>query len=101
VDKWRQRVETVGTRNFPEEARRNRIFGSLVMTVHIRADGSLEKVEIDRSSGHRVLDAAAKRAVELAAPFAPFPAAVRKDWDILSISRTFNYTREDLDLTAP
>lgn len=101
VDKWRQRVETVGTRNFPEEARRNRIFGSLVMTVHIRADGSLEKVEIDRSSGHRVLDAAAKRAVELAAPFAPFPAAVRKEWDILSISRTFNYTREDLDLTAP
>lgn len=101
VDKWRQRVEAVGTRHFPEEAKRNRIFGSLVMTVHIRSDGSVEKVEIDRSSGHRLLDAAARRAIDLAAPFPPLPAAVRKDWDILSISRTFNYTREDLDLAAP
>ena len=101
VDKWRERVESVGTRNFPEEAKRNRIFGSLVMTVHIRADGSVEKVEIDRSSGHRLLDAAARRAIDLAAPFPPLPAAVRKDWDILSISRTFNYTRDDLELVTP
>ncbi len=101
VDKWRQRVETVGTRHFPDEARRNRIFGSLVMTVHIRGDGSVEKVEIDRSSGHRLLDAAARRAIDLAAPFPPLPAAVRKDWDILSISRTFHYIRGDLELVTP
>lgn len=101
VDKWRQRVEKVGTQHFPDEARRNKTFGSLVMTVHIKADGSVEKVDIDRSSGHRVLDAAARRAIDLAGPFPPLPAAVRKDWDILSISRTFNYTRSDLELVAP
>ena len=101
VDKWRQKIEKVGTRYFPEEAKRNRIYGSLVMTVHIRADGSVEKVEIDRSSGHRLLDAAARRAIDLAGPFPPLPAAVRKDWDILSISRTFNYTRSDLELISP
>ncbi len=101
VDKWRQRVETVGTRHFPEEAKRNKIFGSLVMTVHIRADGTVEKVDIDRPSGHRLLDAAARRAVELAAPFPPLPASVRKDWDILSISRTYHYTRGDLELVTP
>jgi len=71
-----------------------------VMTVHIKADGSVEKVEIDRSSGHRLLDAAARRAIDLAGPFPPLPAAVRKDWDILSISRTFNYTRSDLELIS-
>ncbi len=100
VDLWRQKVEKVGTQDFPDEAKRRRLYGSLVMTVHIKADGSLEKIDIDRSSGIRLLDTAAKRAVELAAPFAPFPPAVRKDWDILSISRTYNYTRSDLELLS-
>lgn len=100
VDQWRQRIEKVGTQYFPEEARRRKLYGSLVMTVHIKADGSVEKVEIDRSSGYRLLDTAARRAVDLAGPFPPFPAAVRKDWDILSISRTFSYTRSDLELIA-
>jgi len=100
VDRWRQRVEQVGTQYFPEEAKQRKLYGSLVMTVHIRADGSVEKVEIDRSSGYRLLDTAAVRAVDLAGPFPPFPAAVRKDWDILSISRTFSYTRSDLEVLA-
>ena len=100
VDQWRQRIEKIGTQYFPEEARRRKLYGSLVMTVHIRADGSVEKIEIDRSSGYRLLDTAARRAVDLAGPFPPFPAAVRKDWDILSISRTFSYTRSDLELLA-
>ena len=100
VDQWRQRIEKIGTQYFPEEAKRRKLYGSLVMTVHIRADGSVEKIEIDRSSGYRLLDTAARRAVDLAGPFPPFPAAVRKDWDILSISRTFSYTRSDLELLA-
>ena len=100
VDKWRQRIEKVGTQYFPEEARRRQLYGSLVMTVHLRSDGSVEKIEIDRSSGSRLLDLAARRAVDLAGPFPPFPPAVRKDWDILSISRTFSYTRTDLELLA-
>ena len=100
VDRWRQRVEQVGTQYFPEEARQRKLYGSLVVTVHIRADGSVEKVEIDRSSGYRLLDTAAKRAIDLAGPFPPFPPSVRKDWDILSISRTFSYTRSDLEVLA-
>ena len=100
VDQWRQRIEKIGTQYFPEEAKRRKLYGSLVMTVHIKADGSVENIEIDRSSGYRLLDTAARRAVDLAGPFPPFPAAVRKDWDILSISRTFSYTRSDLELLA-
>jgi len=100
VDKWRRRIELVGTSNYPEEAKRRKIYGSLLLTVHIKADGSVEKVEIDRSSGHRLLDAAARRVIELAGPFPPFPAVVRKDWDILSISRTWMFTRSDLELVA-
>ena len=100
VDRWRERIEKVGTQYFPDEAKRRKLFGSLVMTVHIKANGTVEKIEIDRSSGHRLLDTAARHAVDLAGPFPPFPVAVRKDWDILSISRTFSYTRNDLELIA-
>jgi len=100
VDEWRQRIEKIGTQYFPEEAKQRKLYASLVMTVHIRADGSVEKIEIDRSSGYRLLDTAARRAVDLAGPFAPFPPEVRKDWDILSISRTFSYTRTDLEVLA-
>jgi protein TonB len=100
VDDWRQRIEKIGTQYFPEEARQRKLYAYLVMTVHIRADGSVEKIEIDRSSGYRLLDTAARRAVDLAGPFPPFPPEVRKDWDILSISRTFSYTRTDLEVLA-
>ena len=98
VEKWRQRIETVGTRNYPQEARRLRIFGSLLITVSIKADGSVEQVEIERSSRHQILDLAAVRIVELAGPFLPFPAAVRSEYDILSITRKWSFTRNDLGL---
>ena len=98
VEKWRQRIETVGTQNYPQEARRLSIFGSLLITVSIKADGSVEQVEIERSSGQQILDRAAVRIVELAAPFSPFPAAVRSEYDILSITRQWSFTRNDLGL---
>jgi len=67
--------------------------------VSIKSDGSLERVEINRPSGQRILDAAALRIVQLAAPFAPFPADIAKDTDILSITRTWIFTRSDQLLT--
>jgi protein TonB len=95
VDDWRQKIERIGTRNFPDEAKRQGIFGTLLLTVSIRADGSVEKVEIERSSGHEVLDRAARRVVQLAAPFPPFPPAIAKEYDILSITRSWSYTRAE------
>ena len=61
----------------------------------IRADGSVENVEVNRSSGQRVLDAAAVKIVEMAAPFAPFPPDIRRDTDILHITRTWTFTKGD------
>ncbi len=98
VENWRQRIEAVGTQNYPQEARRMSIFGTMMITVSIKADGSVEKVEIERSSGHRVLDQAAVRIVDLAGPFMPFPRAVRSEYDILSITRMWSFTRNDLGL---
>lgn len=99
VEDWRLKVERVGELNYPQAARDQRVYGSLVVTVSIKADGALEKVEINRSSGHKILDDAAVRIVKLAAPFAPFPADINKDTDILSITRTWTFTRADRFLT--
>jgi len=95
VEAWRQKVERVGNLNYPAAAREQKIYGQLRMTVSIKADGSLEKIEINQSSGHQILDSAARRIVELAAPYSPFPEDIRKDTDILSITRTWTFTRQD------
>jgi len=94
VEDWRMKIERVGTLNYPEAAR-GRLYGSLMLSVVIRSDGSIEKVEVQRSSGQPVLDAAAVRIVELAAPFAPFPPDIRVDTDIIEITRTWTFTNSD------
>lgn len=95
VEDWRVKVERVGNLNYPEAARQQKLYGYLQLTVAIGADGRVESIEINRSSGHKVLDAAARRIVELAAPYAPFPDDIRKDTDVLSITRTWIFTRAD------
>jgi protein TonB len=95
LDSWRQRIERVGTANFPDEAKRQGLFGTVMVTVAVRADGTVEKIEIDRSSGSRVLDGAVEKIVQLAGPFKPFPDPLRKEADILHITRNWSFTRND------
>ena len=93
VEDWRLKIERVGNLNYPEAARQLKLYGNLLITVSIRSDGSVESVEINRSSGHRVLDAAAVKIVEMSAPFAPFPPDIKRDTDVLHITRTWMFTR--------
>ena len=91
---WRMKVERIGTLNYPPEAR-GKVYGNLRLTVTIRPDGSVQSVELDRSSGLKVLDQAAYKIVRMAAPFAPFPANIRSDTDLLVITRTWFFGRGD------
>jgi protein TonB len=93
VEDWRLKIERVGNLNYPEAARQFKLYGSMLVTVAIRADGSVEEIRIDRSSGNRILDAAAVRIVEMAAPFAALPPDIRRDTDVLHITRTWTFTR--------
>jgi len=95
VEDWRLKVERVGTFNYPQAARDQKIYGNLQMTVSIKADGTVENIEINRTSGQKILDEAARRIVQLAAPYAAFPTDISKDTDILSITRTWTFTRSD------
>lgn len=91
---WRRQVERVGKLNYPGEARRRKLTGSLRLLVVIRADGGLADARLVESSGHAVLDEAALRIVRLAAPYAPFPPRIAAQADILEIERTWRFRGE-------
>ena len=95
VEDWRLKVERIGNLNYPEAARQQKLYGSLLVTVAIKADGTIENVEVNRSSGKRILDAAAVKIVEMAAPYAPFPPDIKRDTDIIHITRTWTFARGD------
>ena len=95
VESWRQKIEKLGNLNYPQAAKDKKLYGQLRMTVAIKADGSLENIEINKSSGSKILDEAARHIVELGAPYAMFPDDIRKDTDILSITRTWTFTQDD------
>lgn len=93
---WVNRIERVGNLNYPDEARRRRLHGQLVLTVGLARDGRVKSIDVIQSSGRRVLDDAAIRIVHLSAPFPPIPHGrdIGKDKiDELYITRTWQFLR--------
>ena len=89
---WRDKVERIGNMNYPEEARREKLTGSLQMAVGINKDGSVYSTRILQSSGHEVLDNAARRIIDLSAPFAHIPTELQQEADVWVITRTWRFT---------
>ena len=93
---WRQRVESVGNKYYPEASVRYGIYGSLRLLVVIRYDGRLEDIRVLSSSGFAVLDEAALKIVRMAAPFSPFPRELRAVADRVEIIRTWQFEENRL-----
>ncbi|MDH5737036.1 MAG: energy transducer TonB [Gammaproteobacteria bacterium] len=93
LNSWRRKIETIGNLNYPDEARRQKVYGSLRLLVAITPDGNVQEVKVLESSGHPVLDDAAVRIVRLAAPYAPFPDELRRTTDLLEIIRTWQFRK--------
>ena len=94
-DEWRKKVERIGNLNYPDEARRQRIYGSLRMLVIVDRNGAVQELRVLESSGQAVLDEAAMRIVRLAAPFAPFSGELAQKFDQVEIIRTWRFERGD------
>ncbi|MCW9013800.1 MAG: TonB family protein [Gammaproteobacteria bacterium] len=88
---WIDKVERLGNADYPDDAIRKKLSGTLILDVVINADGSLNKVDLRRSSGHQILDDAAKRIVKMASPFEPFPKNLLKTADIIHITRSWEF----------
>jgi protein TonB len=91
LDGWRRKIERVGTMNFPNVARREKLSGTPVIEVTIGADGKLVKSLIRRSSGHAEIDEAALRILKLAAPFDPFPSELSAKHDEVRIAYEWQF----------
>ena len=91
LDAWRSKVERYGNINYPSEAIYKNINGKLLLDVAINADGSVHSVKVLRSSGHRILDEAAKKIVRGAAPYPPLTKDILKDTHILHIPRIWQF----------
>ena len=91
---WESKVERTGNLNYPEAAAKKNFSGTLTMDVGIKADGSIYSIRINRSSGNPALDEAAKKIVRMSAPFAPLPLDLRKELDVLVITRVWKFSDE-------
>ena len=88
---WVKKVERVGNLNYPEEARKKNLTGRLILDVSLNPEGEVTAINFLKRSGHDTLDQAAERIVRAAAPFAPFPTDIRKETDVLHITRTWHF----------
>jgi protein TonB len=96
LNDWRERIENVGNRNYPERAREQQIYGELRLMVALLPNGEVSEIRILHSSGYKLLDEAAIRIVQLAAPFEAFPPEMRKQVDVLEIIRTWRFHKDRL-----
>jgi len=92
LDAWRRKIEQIGNAQY-KSLGVGTLTGNLRMLVAVNANGTIHEVRILESSGQRSLDNAALRVVRLAAPFDPFPAAIRNTTDILEIIRTWRFEK--------
>lgn len=100
VEAWRKKIELLGTEHYPDEAR-GKVYGTLQLTVYIAKNGDLIRMEINKPSEHAVLNLAAQRIVQLAAPFAPLPPEVAKTTDVLAITRSWHFINNQLNTETP
>jgi protein TonB len=91
---WERKVERTGNLNYPEAAAKKNFSGTLTMDVGINSDGSIYSIRISRSSGNPALDEAAKNIVRMSAPFAQLPLDLRKELDVLVITRVWKFSDE-------
>ncbi len=91
LNSWRNRVEQIGTRNFPSQARATDASENPTLEVAIDVDGDLVDIIVRHSSGNPSLDQAALTILRMAAPFEPLPPAVRAEYDVLRFAYEWDF----------
>jgi protein TonB len=96
LNSWRERIEAIGNRNYPAQARAKQIFGDLRLMVALYPNGEVKEIRVLKSSGQKILDEAAIRIVHMAAPYEPFPQEMSRKVDVLEIIRTWRFHKNRL-----
>ena len=97
LDKFRQKVELYGNRYYPNAAKQQRLSGEVRLMVILNAQGGIRAIRLIESSGHSILDEAAKASVRRGAPFGAFDTTMKKDISELRIIRTWRFDPVDAE----
>ena len=100
LNSWKTKIEIVGLKYFPEKRLIDGITGSPTLEVTINASGQLQNVVVRKTSGSKVLDQAALNILRRAAPFDPFPEAIRVDYDQLRFAYKWQFNQSGVQSTA-
>ena len=92
LGQWKNKVERVGTLNYPNVARSKGLARFPTLEVVINAKGELREIVLRSSSGEQSLDRAAMDIVSMAAPFDPFPEFLRSEYDVLRFAYEWRFT---------
>jgi len=95
LDRWRRKVETVGNANYPKQAQSRSLSGTLILTVEINRNGTINSIQVNNPSEHKLLNDAAKRFVRDASPFEAFPDQIDLGTDVLVITRAFHFLTDN------
>lgn len=88
---FKAKIEQIGNLNYPEGALKEHLSGKVRVAVAIEPNGTPYSIRILESSKIPVLDEGAIRIVRLSAPFAPLPAELLEEMDILVITKTWHF----------
>ena len=99
IKDWVEKVEIIGNINYPSQAKRKKLSGTLILSVLVNSNGSVISTSVQQGSGKKLLDDAAKKIVRLASPFKRFPSEMSEQYDQLMITRTWIY-HSDKKLTT-
>jgi periplasmic protein TonB len=91
LDRWRRRVERLGTLNYPAAARAGNAHPP-VIEVALSDQGALLEARIQQSSGDPALDAAALQILHLASPFGSFPPVLARKYRSLRFAYQWEFS---------
>jgi protein TonB len=94
MNQFRRKVEKMGNRNYPAEARRLELKGDVRLMVILLPDGNIKAIRLLKSSGSHLLDNTAKDSVRHGAPYGHFDKAM-KDYSELRVIRTWRFSDQD------
>ena len=94
-DSWRTKVQEIGTVHYPKYGG-EKLYGTLILSVTVKADGYIRQIEVDQSSGNPFLDKAAIRIARMGEPYGVFSPEIRSRYDEIVITRRWNFTNDIL-----
>ena len=96
LDSWRKRLVETGNRNYPIQIKAKGLQDTLIVSIEIKRNGTINKIQILKKSKHKLLNDAALRIIRDASPFSEFPDEdYCKSVDILVITRSIHFLQNN------